>query len=366
MPNLLAVLLLILSVTCQALEIGDKAPSLAMVTWVKQGPVEVGRSLTVVEFWATWCGPCRVSIPKLTALAAAHHDRLVVVGLSDEEAATVKPFVTAQGAKMDYNVGIVDEATHEQYMAGRDGIPYSYLIGADGTVMWHGHPSGLEKIVARVLGGSWDAKAETKRMQHSQELQSLLQTDPGADEAGLLKQVLAKTAEILAEDPLDGEALHLQVGVAKRQGDRALVRRTLAAVPADKLDAETAIDLTQQLLADDEPADRHLDLAYAFATRAVAVEPHNAAALATLAMVEHHLGLVDRAVVTQEKALAAEPDSEAHRATLGFYREIQRLAALIVAGKPLTAPTTILAPATGKKPTPKTPSAPAGPIELVP
>ena len=53
MPNFVAVLLLILSVACQALEIGDKAPSLAMVTWVKQGPVEVGRSLTVVEFWAT-------------------------------------------------------------------------------------------------------------------------------------------------------------------------------------------------------------------------------------------------------------------------------------------------------------------------
>lgn len=351
-----------------ALETGDKAPSLAAVTWVKQGPVDVGRSLTVVEFWATWCGPCRVSIPKLTALAAAHKDRLVVVGLSDEDAATVKPFVTAQDTKMDYNVGLADEALHESYMAGRDGIPYAFLVGADGVVMWHGHPLALEKVITAVLSGTWDAKAEAVRAARSQELQAMLQTDPAGDEAGLMKQILKKTGEILTDDPTDPEALNLRLGVAKHLGDRALVRSTLEAIPLDHLDADSAADFALRLAHDEEPADRHLDLAYAFAERAVTIDGDSAAAHAALAAVQHALGLVDKAVANQELAAAADPKDANTAATLAFYRETQRLAALLLAGKPLTPPAAPVAPQHEKAGTNAAPKAdsPAGPAGLVP
>jgi thiol-disulfide isomerase/thioredoxin len=358
----LIALLSLIATFVHALDVGESAPSLAKVKWVKNGPVEIGRSLTVVEFWATWCGPCKVSIPKLTAMSKKYKDRLIVVGLSDEELATITPFVAAQGGVMDYQVGMIDEAAHEGYMAGRDGIPYAFLVGADGKVIWHGHPMALEKVVAAVLAGTWDAKAEAQRAQQRQELQALLNTDPAGDENALLARIQEKTARILAADPLDQETLGLRLNIAKHQKDAALFRATLAAIPVDQLEAAQAAELTMMLVQDEQPANRHLDLAYGFAQRAVSAEPASAAAHAALAAVWHALGFLDRARASQERAVAIDPADESQLATLAFYRETQRLAGLVSDGKPLTAP----APSSAPKPAAVPPANPAGPASLVP
>ena len=364
------VLVALSSAALSALEIGETAPSLATVTWVKNGPVEVGRTLTVVEFWATWCAPCRPMIPKLTALATTYKDRLIVVGLSDEDLPTIKPFVAAQGEKMNFQVGMATEAVHAGYMEGREGIPYAFLIGADGKVMWHGHPITLEKIVAAVIGGTWDPKAEAKRDALSQELRALLQTDPAGDKDGLIARILEKTSDILAEDPLDPEAFGLRMGIAKHQKNHALLRATLEALPLDKLDAERAAEMAERLVHDEDPADRHLDLAYAFAARAVTTAPTSTSANAAHATVMHALGLFDRAIASQQLVIAADPADDAQLAALAFYRETQRIAALVAADKPVTAPA---APKASTNPTakPKSPdaplrSSPAGPASLVP
>lgn len=360
MRYLLLVFMGLLTSLAQALEIGDSAPSLASVKWVKNGPVEIGRSLTVVEFWATWCGPCLASIPKLSALNSKFHDRLIVVGLSDEGLDTITPFVTAQGENMRYQIGMADEAVHDGYMAGRNGIPYSFLIGADGKVIWHGHPGALEKVVATVIAGTWDAKSEMQRATRHQELQDLLHSDPAGHEDALLARIQEKTGIILADDPTDMDALQLRVAVAKHQKNNALVRATLAATPVAQLDADQAGALALMLVHDEEPANRHLDLAYAFAAQAVSAEPANAQAQTAQAAVWQALGLLDRAIASQARAVAADPADDSQLATLAFYREAQRLAALITAGKPITAP-----PAGAAAPSAK-PAGPAGPAALVP
>jgi thiol-disulfide isomerase/thioredoxin len=138
--------------------LGDVAAPLMVHQWIQGGPVDVkdGKGLTVVEFWATWCGPCRVSIPHLTALQKKLKDQGVrMVGISDEEPAKVKPFVEKMGATMGYAVACDDNRqTYSGYMDafGYNSIPTAFIVGKDGRILWHGHPmAGLDQALERFL-----------------------------------------------------------------------------------------------------------------------------------------------------------------------------------------------------------------------
>jgi thiol-disulfide isomerase/thioredoxin len=141
-------------------KLGDTAYPLTGLTWVKGSPVTIAPGkVYVVEFWATWCPPCRKSIPHLTELAKKYADRVVFVGVSNEDVATVKPFVTDKGDEMAYNVA-VDTAGKvvNGYMTAfdQDGIPTAFVVSADGKVVWLGHPMGdLDQVLDQVLAGTY-------------------------------------------------------------------------------------------------------------------------------------------------------------------------------------------------------------------
>ena len=157
-------------------DLGDKAAPLKIAEWIKGGPVDMakGRDKTiyVVEFWATWCPPCRQSIPHLTELQKKYKDKgVVVISVTDEAPGVVKSFVDKQGSQMDFVVAVdKNRATSAAYMeAFRQGsIPHAFIIDKKGRIVWHGHPmAALDQIVGEVVEGTYDVEKAKKIAQAS-------------------------------------------------------------------------------------------------------------------------------------------------------------------------------------------------------
>src|SRR5687767_15792726 len=122
-----------LASTClHAADLGDPAPELKIAKWVKGEPTQISdneKGIYVFEFWATWCPPCRTSIPHLTEIQNRFKDKNVtIIGVTDEKEGVVKPFVDKLGANMDYRVAIDQGATGAGYMKayGVNGIPHAF------------------------------------------------------------------------------------------------------------------------------------------------------------------------------------------------------------------------------------------------
>ena len=169
--SLLAWVIATLGVSAATLSVGDRAPKLAVSNWIKGGPVkELDPAQSyVVEFWATWCPPCRSSIPHLTELAH-QFTNVTFIGISiwergEDVQAKVTGFVETMGDKMDYAVAL---DTDNQIMAktwmeaaGLRGIPSAFVVH-EGRVAWMGHPMSLEPILATIGGGIPDSEARQK------------------------------------------------------------------------------------------------------------------------------------------------------------------------------------------------------------
>lgn len=153
------------------LKVGDPAPKLQTGKWVQGEPVkefQPGKAY-LVEFWATWCPPCRASIPHLNELHKKFMDKgLVVIGQNcwERDDALVAPFVKKMGDKMTYRVALDDKtsksrgwmAANWMDAAGKTGIPGAFLVDTRGVIAWIGHPMALkEEVIEQVLAGKLDA-----------------------------------------------------------------------------------------------------------------------------------------------------------------------------------------------------------------
>jgi len=127
--------------------VGSPLPPLK-VNFVGKDPAVTGKPL-IVEFWATWCPPCRESIPHLNQLYKKFHDKgLQAVGITDEDAATVRAFT--KDVPIDYPVGF-DRAGKYSAQFGITGIPHALLVDKGGKIIWEGHPMQLQESQLEAL-----------------------------------------------------------------------------------------------------------------------------------------------------------------------------------------------------------------------
>lgn len=110
-----------------------------------------GRKLTVVDFWASWCRPCKEEIPFLKDVYARYHDQGVeVVGV-----ATWDKIEDTQAAILQLGISypqILNAQSIGSDAYGIEGIPEIILIGEDGTILARGlRQEGIEEAIKEHL-----------------------------------------------------------------------------------------------------------------------------------------------------------------------------------------------------------------------
>lgn len=233
--------------------LGCDAPKLEGLEWVKGDPVEMKNgSIYVVEFWATWCGPCIKGIPHLTELQETYRDKNVtVIGVSNETNGKVRPFVKKQGDNMAYTVAIdAGGKMSEGYMKAfkQNGIPHAFIVDQTGKIAWHGHPMAMDESLEKIVSGTYDLEATTKKMAEAEQEKERMRATFQAQREAQEKQL----AEVSARVEKDPENLALLIERAEAYLGVSFTT-DLSYRPADLLksiqDYKTAMEL--------DPADPH-------------------------------------------------------------------------------------------------------------
>jgi thiol-disulfide isomerase/thioredoxin len=351
MQRLLAVgLVLSLAAAARAegpLSVGDPAPKLQVKEFVKGDPIknlEKGK-LYVVEFWATWCGPCRQSIPHLTELAKKYKDvTFIGVSVSEQDFDNVKPFVEKMGDKMDYRVAVdsvpagkkADEgAMNKAWMdaAEQTGIPTAFVVGKDGKIAWIGHPMEMEKPLADIAAGKWDLKAAAvaykEEKAREKKMQALAEKINKAAQDHDMKGLLATVDEAIKDDPKMEENLGRMKFQALAQTDadkaaeygRKLINGPLKADPAQLNELAWSV-VDPKATAEKKPPKKIVAVAVDAATKAVELTEHKEPNLLdTLAAAHFAAGDVNKAVEVQATAVKLKPDDDELKEHLAAYRK---------------------------------------------
>jgi cytochrome c biogenesis protein CcmG, thiol:disulfide interchange protein DsbE len=151
------------------------APALKVEKWLSKEPKREGKTV-LIDFWATWCGPCRKLIPELKDWQKKYESDLVIIGVSNEEASKVQNFIRAQ--QVNYAMAVDTKSTTSNEI-GISGIPHVLVISSDGVVRWQGFPGGADPLT-------------------EEKLEQIIKADKAAR---LAKEAEKKTADAAPKDP---------------------------------------------------------------------------------------------------------------------------------------------------------------------
>ncbi len=305
------------------LKVGDKAPPLRIATWIKGAPLAefaTGR-VYVIEFWATWCGPCIQSMPHLSDLQERFKGKgVTIVGVStrDNNGNTLEratDMIAKKGDSIAYSIAWdQEEETHDAYMkaAGQTGIPTCFVIDRTGSIAYIGDPVWLDVPIERLLSGTWSAEKGMQEIGDAErrfaEIMSAsdLSMEEKVDRIG---EVAEKFSGVRPAVEMARYALALKGGRAesspmgRRIADRAIAHK----------DAETLNEVAWRIVSPKSKAElRDLDLALFAATKADELTDHaDPTVLVTLAWAHFWKGSPDTAIEIARRATELAPDRKA-------------------------------------------------------
>ena len=172
-PAVTALLFLLSLVPSNAEEVGpkvgDAAPDLRVSEWIKGEPIsrfERGR-VYVVEFWATWCGPCIFAMPHLSEVQRQYMDKgvtVIAVNVMDEDLDAARALIKKMGRTVENRVAIDANTKGEKagvmakaWLAENRAIPRCLIVDRNMKIAWIGHPMRVDGPLHAVVAGTYDA-----------------------------------------------------------------------------------------------------------------------------------------------------------------------------------------------------------------
>ena len=323
----------------RTLTIGDPAPKPKLARIFKgdtdfEGPAP--GKVTVMEFWATWCGPCKAGMPHLSELQEKYAAKGVnIVGVTREKPEVVEAFLAQKqwDEKTRYTIALdQDDVTNKAYMtaAKRSGIPCAFVVDGEGKVAWIGHPMSMDEPLEQIVAGTWDRKAFAAEYEKSQKAARIMNVvrqesrnaQRSGDYRGMMKTLDAAIEEMPDDNALrmmkfqtmigpmnDAEGYDLGWKLLKRNRDDAMMLNSIAWYTLD----------------DPTVGDRDFEFAMAVAKAAnTAAGGNDPAILDTLARAYYEKGDLDMAIKIQRKAVEKSdggPMAEGIKTQLQKYRD---------------------------------------------
>lgn len=149
---------------------GDPAPGLSVTKWLHGEPVTMATGkVYVVDFWASWCGPCRISMPHLDGLAKEYGSKgveVIAVTSADEQGnilPRVERFINEKCKSLQIHFAWCETAdTFNAWMgaANLSGIPTTFVIDRHGKIAFIGHPADLDDVLPKVVAGTWRGRED--------------------------------------------------------------------------------------------------------------------------------------------------------------------------------------------------------------
>lgn len=232
------------------LMVGDAAPPLAIERWIKGRPeerFENGR-IYVLEFWATWCGPCVAGMPHLSELQRRHaKDGVTVIGVSTRDdygnsLEAVQALVAKKADQAAYTFawddqtgtdhayqGVFRGRTAEAYLEAAHilTIPCAFIVDRSGKVAYIGHPLAIDDILAKIVAGTWDLADAATRYRLTREAEPLLDEFKSLLEAEKYDDAYALARKLVANQIRDDWRGLLIVANAIAGTESTVARRDL-------------------------------------------------------------------------------------------------------------------------------------------